>query len=195
MGILSKIRSRSLDPLEERAEKLVPAVEALGEDLMTPLLDEYPRLSMAITEHGLKEWHLLFTVGAVFFALRSLARKVGTRRHHHLAKIPFDPHRGARDVGVLSGDDAEDSPLSRFRARRREVWYREGKLAMDDCAGSVKRATIGVVSPEVREEIVHVTVGTWILRNLYGKPLGPEDAELAGKIGLTLKSLFADWWG
>ncbi len=33
------------------------------------------------------------------------------------------------------------------------------------------------------------------LPHLARDPPGPEDAELAGKIGLALKSLFADWWG
>lgn len=158
--------ANQVDPLLERAEKLVQAARANAITIFTPLLDRFPLLRQVDVGHS----DFILSIAGVFMA----ATRLNNLR--------------------LGGDREEK--LMKIVAGRLEQWRADGIRGFEDCKelfeGEFDRLTSAGHEPRF---VASDAVGKWIVLNILGRPPRTnEECMLVRVTGVAVTHTFFDWW-
>ena len=185
MGILGR------DSLEERAERLFFFAQFACSGFLIPLLERSERLAAAVDEHGTEPWDFFATAATVYFALIRLKEKVSARRFGRLANLPFD--RSRWEPEQQAGSDAEKA-FQDLINESYEKWYQRGWPAVSDCLLFVESKLDLAESVQEQAEVAMLSVGIWVLWNVYEEQPPDTDIQLAEAIGRALYASLVDYW-
>ena len=166
MSFLRGLFGEKLDPLLDRAADLVQAAQMNAVGMFTPLLERFPILRQADTEH----WDFIVTVAGVFMAATRLNNlRLGDRREEKLMEVV---------------------------AERLNQWKAGGIRGFEDCKGLFEREfdRLDAAGHDPRF-VASDAVGKWIVWNLLGRPpQTDEECMLVRATGTMVTHAFFDWW-
>ena len=154
------------DPLLDRAADLVQAAQINAVGKFTPLLERFPILRQADTEH----WDFILTVAGVFMAASRLNNlRLGETREEKLMEVV---------------------------AERLNRWNPDGIRGFEDCKGLFEREFDRLVAAGHDTQFVTSdAVGKWIVWNVLGRPpQTDEECMLVRRTGTMATHAFFDWW-